>query len=80
MILKQLSITRQQWGDNKGKLIGSVTFIDTKIETSIILSEIIAEKVLQLLSGQLVDNAKEISNSLSNIASYDQKAIEGSIE
>jgi len=80
LTLKQLSIGRQQWGDDKGKLVGSVTFVDSRIETSIILSEEIAAKMLDLLAGQLIDNAKEISQSLSGIANYNLKAIEGSTE
>jgi len=79
MQLDYLHLTRQCYGKDLNKITGEIRFSDSNIQTAIKLSEPTASKMLELVAAELIENAKEISQSLSGIANYNIKAIEGSI-
>ena len=61
MQLKRLTLERPEYGKNKGKLIGAVTFSDSDTETSLRLNEEQAAQILTLCAEALVENAKQMS-------------------
>jgi len=62
MKLINLSITLNQWGDDKGKYTGEVTFKDKKeTEVKVILTPEMADKYLQVSSGVLIAAADHMT-------------------
>ncbi len=60
MMLRRLLIEKMEWGRDAGKLMGTITFEGTEAVTSLKLTEANSLKMLEIVSDQLVDNARAI--------------------
>lgn len=62
MILKQLIITRKEkWQDPVMPLQGKAEFAGPKGEITIPLNEVTSQRIVELVSQQLVDSAREVA-------------------
>jgi len=57
--MKQIYLTREEWGADKGKLVGSVTFSGPAGEVKIRVNNDKAVEIMKLLADSLVECAKE---------------------
>lgn len=64
MILQELKIERERWGDNKGKFAGSITFESARSSIKMALTHDVSERLLKVVGESLVDEAKELATEL----------------
>lgn len=76
MTLNKLSIERQQWGLDKGKLFGEISFENQYSKVSVKLTEDQAYKLLAIVAEAVVENAQETSRLLVSDLQRPQAAIE----
>lgn len=80
MKLIKLTIERQLWGQDKGKMIGEITFENQDAKITVKLTEDKAYKMLEIVADQVIENAKETSNLLITAMSRPIAEIEGEIQ
>jgi hypothetical protein len=64
MKFKSLSIGIPEWGKDKDKMIGKITFNNMDAEVTLNLSEERSQEMLAIVANAIVDNAREISQIL----------------
>lgn len=64
MQLSGIHLSRSQYGADQGKLSGSLSVTTEYGDIKLVLSEEKAEKILMLVSEQLVESAKEIAENI----------------
>lgn len=66
MILDELKIERERWGDNKGKFAGSIRFSNSRSSITMALTHDVSERLLKVVGDSLVDSAKELATELTS--------------
>lgn len=66
MILKSLTIERVRWGNNEGKLEGSILFVSPSEEVKIALNDEISNKLLAIVADGVVEASREIAQNLTS--------------
>jgi hypothetical protein len=77
MRLIKLNIERQQWGIDKGKLFGEITFENQNAKVSCKLTEDQAYKMLEVMAESVVTSAHETAAILLSDLSRPVAQIEG---
>lgn len=69
--LDRIEISRQQWGEDKGKYKGEIKFSNGKDEFKFALNETLAKVYLSLIKDTVISGANELGNKL--IESLEEK-------
>jgi hypothetical protein len=64
MQLERLEIRRNEYGHNKGKMEGEITFKNPVGKIQLILTDDACKKILEFCAEGLVDSAKEVASRL----------------
>jgi hypothetical protein len=62
MKFKSLKIESAQWGENKGKLVAEISINGDKSTTTLILPDEVAEKILVMAKGAIIDAVEKAAN------------------
>ncbi len=76
MQLRMVHLARNNYGDDKGLLKGSVEVTTLAGEIKLHLDEEKAEKILALIADQLVENTQEIAQSITSSIINHKPALE----
>jgi len=64
MLLQRLEIDRKTYGPNEGRLQGRLQFKSPTSEVTLVLTEDMAQRILELCAGDIVATSKAIANDL----------------
>jgi hypothetical protein len=80
MKLKKVTIERVEWGIDKGKLLGEISFENQYSKVSAKLNEDQAYKILEIVSDALVFHAQETSKLMIEDLKRPVAEIEGEVQ
>lgn len=64
MQLKSLIISLEEWGANKGKYTGTISFVSTHGQVQINVNEAVSRQILSAVADQLVSEAQSTATLL----------------
>ena len=75
--LRSLSVRLEEWGDNKGKYTGTVSFVGQTGSMDIVLGSELSEQCLRLCGDALVAHAKETAQNMTTAVIENQTPLIG---
>lgn len=66
MQLERLDISRNQYGDNKGKMVGEITFSSPASKIQLILTDDACHKILKFCAEALVESSQSVAQQLTS--------------
>ena len=64
MELESLRMSKEEWGDNKGKVLGTIGFKGPIGKIELMLSESDCKAILRLCAARLVEQSRELATSM----------------
>lgn len=62
MKFRSLKIESPLWGENKGKLVAEIEIAGEKSKTTLILPDVVAEKILHLAKEAIIEGVEKVAN------------------
>ena len=61
---RKFSVEKAVYGDNKGKLVGEITFVDATKKIEFVLPPEICEKIVEISASTMYEGAVEVAEDL----------------